>query len=343
VRVAWVVALAACTGGSPAPAPAGKVAAQPLVAHVDAKRHGQVLTKSFASASLGVDKEYVIYLPAGYDAQPEMRWPVFYYLHGLGGNERNWVDGGALDATADTIGLDAIVVMPDGDDSFYVDAIEQIDYDACMRDGTGLFIQGRNAKRKTCVRKRDYATYITKDLIEHVDATYRTIASRDGRAIAGLSMGGFGAFQLSLRHPDLYAAAASHSGVISLLYGGPPAYEAGKVETLTDPRQWGGPFVEIKRWMLGLLGEDIARWRALDPAALIGNVEPGKPALYFDCGTEDGFALQNHASHLHDLLQARHVEHEFFLGKGKHDFAFWRPRVAESLRFLRSHTTKPHS
>ena len=192
----------------------------------------------------------------------------------------------------------------------------------------------------TCVRARDYETYITKDLIGHVDATYRTIAKRESRAIAGLSMGGFGALMLSMRHPDLFSAAASHSGVDSLLYAGPFPYKTGaKVELLSNVKQWGGSFVEIGRWMRGLFGDDVARWKQYDPTTLVENLKPGTLALYLDCGTEDGFGLNNGASYLHDLLLAKKIDHAFYVGPGHHDFEFWVRRVPESLTFLRDHTS----
>src|SRR5262245_57965962 len=119
----------------------------------------RVETKKFASAALGVDKDYVIYLPAGYDDDPARRWPVFYYLHGLTGNETNWTEHGDLAVAADRLQLAAIVVMPDGDDGFYTNAVATYDYDACMRDGTGLFVPGQ-PKAKTCVKRRAYEDYI---------------------------------------------------------------------------------------------------------------------------------------------------------------------------------------
>jgi len=314
-------------GTAPTPAPPGA--------------KGRIETQRFKSAALGVDKKVIVYLPAGYDDKPNTRWPVFYYLHGLTGNETNWVELGKLDAAADQLGLQAIVVMPDGDDGFYVDGLAKPDYDACMKDGTGLFMPGKQNRRDTCVRARKYETYITKDLIGHIDATFRTIAKRDGRAIAGLSMGGFGALMLSMRHPDLFAAAASHSGVDSLIYMGPFPYKAGKVELMTDVKQWGGPFVEINRWMRGLFGDDVAYWKKFDPTTLVDKLQPGQLALYLDCGTEDGFALDNGAAWLHDLLLAKKIDHAFFLGPGGHDFEFWKPRLLESLKFLRDHVAKP--
>ncbi|HSD89521.1 MAG TPA: alpha/beta hydrolase family protein [Kofleriaceae bacterium] len=335
--------LAACSSQhapAPAPKPTQVTAPAPSPAPVAVKK-GSVATKSFKSAALGVDKDYVIYLPAGYDEQPAKRWPVFYYLHGLGGKETDWVSGGHLDNAADTLGLQAIVVMPDGDDGFYADSAEPIDYDACMKDGTGLFLPAYESKHSTCVRKRSYETYIVKDLIGEIDTKYRTIATRDGRAIAGLSMGGFGALELGMRHPALFAAAASHSGVDALLYAGPFPYVAGKVQLLKDPKEWGVGAGEIGVWIRGLFGTDLATWKAYDPASLAEKLEPGKPALYLDCGTEDGFLLNNGAQYLHDILVARKIEHAFFLGPGQHDFRFWIPRLPESLKFLREHTAKP--
>src|SRR5262249_54084961 len=163
--------------------------------------------------------------------------------------------------------------------------------------------------------------YIVKDLIAEVDSKFRTIAKREGRAIAGLSMGGFGALELSMRHLDLFAAAASHSGVDAMLYAGPFPYVKGKVELLKDPKQWGAGAIGI--WVRGIFGDKIAVWREHDPASLVDKLQPGQLALYLDCGTEDGFMLHNGAAYLHDLLLERKIDHEFFLGPGQHDFDFW--------------------
>lgn len=344
-RLLFVALVACSTQKASTPEPASSAAPTPAAATPEPAAapatKGTVEKRTFTSAALGVDKQYLVYLPAGYAGEPTKRWPVFYYLHGLTGNETNWIELGKLDAAADAIGLQAIVVMPDGDDSFYVDGIAQVDYDACMKDGTGLFIPRKQPKRSTCVRARKYETYITQDLVAHVDATFRTIARREARAIAGLSMGGFGALMLSMRHPDLFAAAASHSGVDSLIYMGPFPYQPGKVQVMKNAKEWGGQFVEINRWMRGLFGEDVAYWKQYDPTTLVEKLEPGTLALYLDCGTEDGFALHAGAAWLHDLLLAKKIEHAFYLGPGDHTFAFWSKRIGESLRFLRDHVAKP--
>jgi S-formylglutathione hydrolase FrmB len=226
---------------------------------------------------------------------------VLYYLHGLGGNERSWIKGGKLDEAADALGLAAIIVMPDGDAGFYVDSSESIDYDACLRDGTGLFPSDHKLDpdklARDCVQHRAYETYIVNDLVHDVDATYRTIAKRDGRALAGLSMGGFGALVLAMRHRDEFAAAASHSGIDALMFNGPVPYVAGKVID-ADPKTWGVAFEPIGGWVRGLLGSDLATWRAHDPIALADSLTPGALALYLDCGTEDDYLLNNQAAYL---------------------------------------------
>jgi S-formylglutathione hydrolase FrmB len=303
---------------------------------------GRVDKVRFHSDALGVDKQVIVYLPAGYDAHPDRHYPVFYYLHGLGGDETNWVKMGGLDAQADALDLQAIVVMPDGDDGFYVDSPAPIDYDACIADGKGMFYKAE-PRADTCVRKNDYETYVIRDVIGWADKTYRTLATREGRAIAGLSMGGFAALSFALRYPDLFGAVASHSGVVALLYKGPHPYSRDKVELETDPKQWGKPFKSLAPWIQSRFGDDIAFWRARDPALLLDKLQPGQLGIYFDCGTDDDYRLYDEAKYLHDLLAAKNIEHTWFLGKGAHNFGFWAPRIGKSLAFLRDHTAKPKS
>ena len=291
----------ACSGKPPAGAPprTGREA----TAHEPAP--GRVDTEQFHSDALGVDKHVVIYLPRGYDAQPATRWPVFYYLHGLGGDETNWVQQGKLDDAADRLGLAAIVVMPDGDDGFYVDSPGKIDFARCRKDGTGLFLPDTEPHATTCVRARSYETYIARDLVGWVDAHYRTIPSRDGRAIAGLSMGGFGAMALALRHPDEFAAAASHSGALALLYRGPRPFAPGKAELVTDLAGWGKSVGPIGEWIQGLFGSDVASWRAHDVVALAEQLGPGKVALYFDCTHHDEDRARCGSRIMHATVRAR--------------------------------------
>ena len=320
--------LAACPGPGSTPAAPAPIASPPVAAGPS-----RIETHSFHAAHLGVDKDYVVYLPAGYDADPARRWPVVYLLHGLFGDETSWTEKGNLAATADRLGLAAIVVMPDGDNSFYVNSVSPGDLQACLRDGSHLLDPGVDRTR-SCVQTADYEDYIVSDLIGHVEATWRALPERRGRGIGGFSMGGYGALVLGLRHPDVFAAVASHSGVDAPLYAGPHPYQAGKVELVTDVKtafQGAGP---LAVWIRGIFGTDRAYWLARDPATLAAALMPGAMALYLDCGTEDGFSLHDGMQYLHDILTTRGIEHTYYLGPGRHDFSFWSERVDDSLAFF---------
>ena len=303
----------------------------------------RVVTEHFTSKALGVDKQVVVYLPRGYDTLPKTRWPVFYYLHGLGGKETDWTHSMHIDQAADQLGLAAIIVMPDGDDGFYIDSTAAIDYDKCMKDGSGLFVPEQQPHETTCVRQRKYGSYIADDLVAWTDKTYRTIAKREGRGIAGLSMGGFGAIEHALHDRGKFAAAASHSGAVELMYVGPHPYEAGKQMILREPSKFGQSGTRIVTWIAMIFGTSLDAWKSHDIVTQLDtNAAAFKDlALYFDCGTEDDYRLNDNLSYLHDQLVAHKIPHEFFLGPGKHDAAFWTARVPSSLAFLRDHVAKP--
>src|SRR5262245_56726576 len=102
MKVLVLAVVVACSTNKPAPAPAPEAKQAPAPV---AGPKGKVETKHFDSKSLGVEKDYLVYLPAGYDADPNKHWPVFYYLHGLTGNETNWVELAKLDQAADALAL----------------------------------------------------------------------------------------------------------------------------------------------------------------------------------------------------------------------------------------------
>lgn len=293
---------------------------------------GRVEARTFASSALGVTKRYEVYLPGGYDTSAA-RYPVVFLLHGLGGNETNWLEHGDLQATADALHLGAIVVMPDGDAGFYANAASGTSYDECAKTKTPF--NGAEAAESYCVRTPRYEDYLTRDLVSEIDARYRTIADKRARGIGGLSMGGFGALMLAMRHPDLYGAVASHSGLASLLYDGPHPYAPGKVVRAESPDAWGKRYPDKMRALVrGIFGPSIARWREHDPALLAAKLSPGELSIYLDCGTEDDFAFQDQASDLHAELLARNIDHTFVLVPGHHSFDLWKARLPESLRFF---------
>jgi endo-1,4-beta-xylanase len=145
---------------------------------------------TFTSTVLGADVSYLVYLPPGYQTQTT-RYPVVYWLHGLGGNQR----GGAsvfvphVDAAIRKGALPpAVVVSVNGMvNSFYCD----------WADG-----------------KLPIESVIVKDLVPHIDKEYRTVARREGRVVQGFSMGGFGAAHLGFKYPDVFGAVCVDAGAL---------------------------------------------------------------------------------------------------------------------------------
>jgi S-formylglutathione hydrolase FrmB len=293
---------------------------------------GTVHEDRFFAPSLGVSKHLVVYLPPSYGRDTTRRYPVAYYLHGLSGTETDWLSKGSLDAVADSLfarGVpETIIVLPDGDDGWYTTWVSPVAYRTCADT------LHNESPDRYCVARERYDDYIARDVVQHVDSTYRTRRDRDARGIGGLSMGGYGAISIALRYPDVFGAAASHSGVVSPMYAGPHPF-AGQVRYATNAdelKSAAAPF-----WPRYLLywGTDLDRWRAADPAH-IAEVAKRRgqrlPALFFDCGREDGFVDQNRA--LHAELTRLGIAHQYAEWPGAHTWRYWSSHVGESLAWM---------
>ncbi len=289
-----------------------------------------VVQDSLFAPSLGVWKRVVIVLPVSYDRNPDQRYPVAYYLHGLTGNERDWTARARLDSTAaalvDAGSPETIVVMPDGDDSWYLNWITAEPYARCAAE-----VRSEPAA-EYCVKQAGYADYIAHDVVSHVDTHYRTRAERAHRGIAGLSMGGYGAIKIALQYPTIFAAAASHSGVVAILLVGFAAdgsaiYARDMDDIQSLNRGYRSGFVRA-------LGGDVDRWRSNDPGLLAAErMKDGRmPAIYIDCGTDDSLITQNRA--LHRELTQLGVVHEYNEYPGAHTWSYWRAHGGQSLDWM---------
>jgi S-formylglutathione hydrolase FrmB len=238
-----------------------------------------------------------VLLPARYGADPRRRYPVLYLLHGASSDYRAWTRYG--DAEAITARAPMIVVMPDG-------------------GAMGWYTDWYQGERPVQPR---WETYHVGELVPWIDATYRTIAARRGRAIAGLSMGGYGALSYAARHPDTFAAAASFSG----------ALEVGSSDA------WGERSANESRWRAHLPISIATRLRSLAHVEL--RTGDGRPGPLDRRGTKPGCgacALERflHRSNvrLHARLRAlgiRHVWDDY--GPGTHDWPYWRRDLRETL------------
>lgn len=327
---------------APAPVVAAPVVAAQAVpappvpaAQINQPPSGSLRTDTIWAQSLGVRKALTVYLPPSY-GRGSTRYPLLVYLHGRGGNERDWVNAGQLPRIMDSLvaaGMpEAIIAMPDGDDGWYTTWASLPDA-GCASDTVR-----KEPAATYCVPWPHYDDYIARDIVNYMDAQYRTRGTRDSRGIAGLSMGGYGALTVALAYPDVFAAAVSHSGVLS------PRLRIGAAPT--DPARYGTTMSELGAgvrhlWpsLRAVFGNDTLAWRGRDPqllaARLQTRVQRGDarfPALHFDIGVDDTWAAQNRD--LDAALTALGVPHTYKQYPGAHTWAYWRAHLPESLTFL---------
>jgi len=257
-------------------------------------QQGRVLEgQSFRSASLDMDWEYSVYLPAGYDTD-DRSYLTVYLLHGYGGDHTNWLRLGDAAFTADSLTATGaippvILVMPDGRNSFYVDS-----------DPDGGF--------------GAYETAIVRDLITHIDGSYKTIDARGGRMIAGLSMGGYGAIHLAFKYPELFGSAASLSGVLS--QGEPERKD------LFVPA-FGDPF-------------DSLRWEEESPYNWISFVKESglRLPVYLTVGDDDSPWLYRGPVDFYTYLLEAELPAELRMTDGPHSWDVWDAALSETLVFF---------
>jgi endo-1,4-beta-xylanase len=230
--------------------------------------------KTFSSSTIKGEVNYVIYLPPDYEQQRETRYPVIYFLHGSRGTP------GRAAGTAAR-------------------------YDKAIRAGTIppviiVYVNGLRGATMYCdSRDGDYPveSVIIKDLIPHIDATYRTIASRAGRAIDGFSMGGFGAAHFGFKYPELF-------GVVSIQA---PALLGPELTQPTPSRAW-------SRLFPAAMDGDLDYFRANDPFALVpknASVLRDRTFIRIICHIETDNWLAPQCQKLHNVLMEHTIPHQF--------------------------------
>ena len=227
----------------------------------------------------GRRQEAYVYLPATYAQQPRRRFPVLYLLHGFPGRPLAFIETVQMGVVEDALtargrAQPLILVMPFG--------------------STGTFTDKEWANGVTPDDR--WASFVSRDLVRYVDARYRTVATARGRAIGGLSEGGFGAVNIALHHPGEFSVVESWSGYMQ------PA----KLRSVFGPQ-------------LQLLPRN-------DPQQLVRRVAPALRArqtyFWFYSGSEDRLRRQN-ASFATELT-ALGLAHRFRLVYGGHNWALWR-------------------
>jgi len=217
----------------------------------------------------------------------EARYPVIYLLHGYGDTETSWpLIKPNLAEIADRLGV--IFVSPRGENSWYWDS--PVD------------------------PKSRFATFVARELVAFVDARYPTRVGRTGRAITGLSMGGYGALRLAMLHKEVFGAAGSSAGALDIR-----------------------PFADQGFNIPELLGPDKTVWQRYELARTIDGLYDGELALVLDTGYDDVvFGVNIHESNerIHDLLLQKKIAHDYMVRPGKHTIEYWRNAIDYQILFF---------
>ena len=287
-RRRFLLATAACLAGCGDGAQVAEVAAP---ASEPAWPAGTVETLAVASRALGRTMNVALYLPPG-----GARRPILFLLHGFGGNGASFFDAGlAINRTADRLisaGTIAplVIAAPDYDNGFGVNTTPA---------------QGTLSAGGTI---GPYEDYLMGEVLPAVEARLGFAAARADRRIGGVSMGGFAALHLALRHPDMFARVGAHSAAL---------WDYGGADQFTGQRDWLYPTPALRA--------------ERDPLLLAARADLRGLRFYLDVGDLDALRHQDEA--MQAVLAAHGAASEFHVASGGHDAAFWRSRLANWLAF----------
>ena len=259
-----------------------------LLLAVQAVSAATVDTLAVHSPSMDRDVPVVAIVPEGISAAEPC--PVVYLLHGYSGDETAWLKiKPSLPAIADRERI--AFICPGVGNSWYLDS---------------------KVREKSL-----YETFMTRELLPAVEARYPVVRDRSGRAITGLSMGGFGAMSLAIKHKGLFGAAGSTSGGLDIR---------------PFSQNW-----EIPQ-LLGEITEHPEAWEEATPINLIPQLGNGDLAIVFDYGYDDFFFEVN--NDFHDELLRRGIMHDFYVRPGGHTGAYWGNAIDFQIVFFRNFFAK---
>lgn len=274
-----------------------------LTLWVAAQPAGKVIEqRTVKSNILGKQVKYTVYLPADYD-YAERSYPVVYLLHGYTDDNTGWLQFGEINRYADqaiAAGIipPMIIIMPNADSSWYINS-----YDG----------------------KEKYEDFFVKEFMPSVEKIYHIKAEKKYRAVAGLSMGGYGTMIFALKYPDLFVAAAPLSAAI---------YDDDALAS-KDTKNYEVTYGQL--YGRGLQGKDRLNKAWYDNSILKivdtkSADELKKVRYWIDCGDDDFLTKGN--SLLHILLVDKKVPHEYRVRDGAHNWTYWRTGITDALQFI---------
>jgi S-formylglutathione hydrolase FrmB len=272
---------------------------------ISASAQSRIDCNALKSRILGGTVHYCVLLPPSYDSAPashsSRRYPVLYFLHGLGDNEQTLFKTGGWNLIEDLrqqhkVG-EFLIVTPDAKTSFYVNSA----------DG-----------------KVRYSDFFLQEFIPYIETNYRIRRERKARAISGISMGGYGALRFAFADPNMFSAVSAQSA--ALMTESP--------QELNAASRSGTP---LGRLLGSVFGNpiNIPHWKDNDPSLLAGKNKAGigKLAIYFNCGRDDEYGFEVGATALDRQLQEEHIKHEFHLYPGGHSASYFGAHLGEVMEF----------
>ncbi|HRQ50380.1 MAG TPA: alpha/beta hydrolase family protein [Agriterribacter sp.] len=264
---------------------------------------GKVIEQaSVPSTILSRHVSYTVYLPADYE-HAQRTYPVVYLLHGYTDNNTGWLQFGEINRYADKAIAEGtippmIIIMPDADSSWYINS-----YDG----------------------KEKYEDFFITEFIPAIEKRYRIKGEKNYRAVAGLSMGGYGSLMYALKYPEYFAAAAPLSAAV---------FSDDEMEKMPDA-QWERTFGQL--YGRGLKGKARLSKAWYDNSALSiiekkSGAELNKVRYWIDCGDDDFLAKGN--ALLHIALRSKLVAHEYRVRDGAHSWSYWRTGITDALAFI---------
>jgi S-formylglutathione hydrolase FrmB len=248
---------------------------------------------------------YCVFIPSGYDAaatqKPPRRYPVLYFLHGLGDNEQTLFNSGGWTLLDDLRNQhkmgDFLIVAPEGRRSFYINSA----------DGS-----------------ERYGDFVMQEFMPRIESKYRVRSGRAGRAISGISMGGYGALRFAFAHPELFSAVSAQSA--ALITETPQLLDAAS--------NTGFPLLGVLSPVFGK-PIDVRHWSENNPFMLAKKNAVGlrTVSIYFNCGQQDNYRFEKGAAALDRELSEEHVKHEYHAYPGDHSIMYFLSHFAEVMEF----------
>ncbi len=271
----------------------------PYVTHAQSRTECNVIN----SRILQQPVHYCVQLPPDYavKSSPLRRYPVLYFLHGLGQNEQTLFSTGGWSVIEDLRRqgriVDFLVVAPEGKRTFYINSPGN---------------------------KLRYSDFFLQEFIPAIENKYRVRPGRNGRAITGVSMGGYGALRFAFAHPELFSAVSAQSPALI-------------TQTPKELSSAGGSGAPLGRIMGPAFGQpiDVPHWQQNSVFVLARKNAPAlrNLAIYFNCGQQDDFEFEDGAAALHQQLQGEGVQHEYHSYSGDHSLSYFLAHMGEVMEF----------